>query len=106
MSVENWLNDTDRKNWSSWEKMCPSAALSTTDLTLTDLGLIIGLCGKRQARAMSQLWSFEGVALFLQRADAALHGNSDDCNESSTFITSSCKCTHYMILLPVRLTTE
>ena len=46
MSIEHWWNDTDRKfyweknrgNWSSCRRTCPTATLSTTDLTCTGLG--------------------------------------------------------------------
>ena len=35
------------KNWNTWRMTCPNSNLSTTNPTWTDLGLNLGLCGKR-----------------------------------------------------------
>jgi hypothetical protein len=34
LNMEHWWNDTDRGNWNTVMKTCPSATSSTTDLTL------------------------------------------------------------------------
>jgi hypothetical protein len=47
MSMEHWWNDTDRGNWSTWNKTCPSATLPTTNPTYNCLGLNLGLHGHR-----------------------------------------------------------
>jgi hypothetical protein len=37
MSMQHWCNDTDRGKPKYWEKSCPSATLSTTNLICTVL---------------------------------------------------------------------
>ena len=37
MSMEHWWNDTDRGNWSAGRETCPSATLSTTNSTWTEV---------------------------------------------------------------------
>jgi hypothetical protein len=46
MSVEHWWNTTDRRKPKYSEKNVPSATLSTTYLTLTELGSNSGLHGE------------------------------------------------------------
>ena len=47
MSTEHWRNLTDRGNRSTGRKTCPSAILSTTNITWTDMGSNTGPCCDR-----------------------------------------------------------
>jgi len=49
MSVDYLWNGTDRRKKSTLRKTCPSATLSTINLTWTDLGSNPGLRGERPA---------------------------------------------------------
>jgi hypothetical protein len=46
---QSWWNGTDREKPKTSEKACPSASLSTTNLTWTDPGVKPGLRGDRLA---------------------------------------------------------
>jgi len=46
MSMELWVNDTDRNNKITRKDNCPSGTLSTTNLTLTGLEANQGLRGE------------------------------------------------------------
>jgi len=47
MSTEHWWCDTDGENFNNWRKAYPSATLSTTDSTWTELELNPSLCWHR-----------------------------------------------------------
>ena len=49
MSMERWWNDTDGENITTGSKSCLSAAVSTINLTATDLGSNLALRGERPA---------------------------------------------------------
>jgi hypothetical protein len=46
---EPWWNDIEREKPKNSEKICPSATLSTTNLTVTDPGTNLDLRGEKSA---------------------------------------------------------
>jgi len=49
-SMEHWLDDIGRRKQKYLEKNLPTATLSTTYSTWTDLGVNPGFCGERLSR--------------------------------------------------------
>jgi hypothetical protein len=56
-NTEPWRNDTTGENQRAWRKTCPSASLSTTNPTWTDLGANRGLCSERPAPNCFEPWN-------------------------------------------------
>jgi hypothetical protein len=47
VNMKHLWNDTDQENRRIWRRICPSAILSTTNLTRTALGVNPGLHGEK-----------------------------------------------------------
>jgi hypothetical protein len=52
--MEHWLNDTDRRNWSSVREICPCATLSTANFKWTFLAIFYGA-----SHSNSNSWLYE-----------------------------------------------